>query len=116
MSSIGFVYLSSMIWPKDSVKVSYQSVVLVVVCLGEFAWERNDQRPFSEERQHLTDRYWPKEVDKEQRPQWVENLQNSRLVRHYYGHGGSCEMNEIRLLLEFPLVTKMGRYLRGSVK
>lgn len=62
------------------------------------------------------DRYWPKEVDKEQRPQWVENLQHSRLVRHYYGHGESCEMNEIRLLLEFPLVTKMGRYLRGSVK
>lgn len=49
MSSIGFVYLSSMIWPKDSVKVLYQSVVLVVVCLGEFAWEldggRNDQSP-----------------------------------------------------------------------
>lgn len=39
MSSIGFVYLSSMIWPKDSVKVSYLWVVLVVVCLGEFAWE-----------------------------------------------------------------------------
>lgn len=39
MSSIGFVYLSSMIWPKDSVQVSYQWVVLVVVCLGEFAWE-----------------------------------------------------------------------------